>query len=195
MGSASSAPDRVLALPKGGGAQQAIGETFTPDLFTGTGNASIALLLPPGRNGLAPSLSLNYSSGNGNGLFGVGWTIAIPQVVRRTVQGVPRYDENDQFIAGGDTLVPRGDGSFVPRTDAQFSRIDRCGENWRIRTREGDTSSFGDHGPGVDEVGVIADPAKPERIFAWLLRSVCDPCGNRVAYAYQDAGSRDAGYS
>lgn len=35
--SSSSTPN--ISLPKGGGALQGIGETFSPDLFTGTGNS------------------------------------------------------------------------------------------------------------------------------------------------------------
>jgi hypothetical protein len=50
----------VLSLPKGGGALSGIGETFPPDLHTGTGNFTVPLALPPGRNGFQPELSLAY---------------------------------------------------------------------------------------------------------------------------------------
>src|SRR5688572_22906526 len=42
---------------------------------TGQAGYSIPLDLPPGAGGLAPTLSLEYSSGGGNGLFGLGWTL------------------------------------------------------------------------------------------------------------------------
>ena len=48
----------VISLPKGGGAVGGLGETFSPDLFTGTGNFSVPIALPPGRSGLAPQLTL-----------------------------------------------------------------------------------------------------------------------------------------
>jgi hypothetical protein len=44
----------VTPLPQGGGALQGIGETFSPDLFTGTGNFSAPVVLPPGRNSFQP---------------------------------------------------------------------------------------------------------------------------------------------
>src|SRR4051812_20841825 len=89
----------VLDLPKGGGAIRSIGEKFAPELFTGTGKYSVPIEVPPGRNGLQPHLSLEYSSGHGNGYFGVGWTLNVPSVQRRTSRGVPTYDDNrDVFI-------------------------------------------------------------------------------------------------
>jgi hypothetical protein len=52
-----------------------IGDTFQPDLHTGTGNYSIPIQAPPGRNGVQPSLTLGYSTGNPNGPFGLGWAL------------------------------------------------------------------------------------------------------------------------
>jgi Salmonella virulence plasmid 65kDa B protein len=103
----SSVPQNVLSLPKGGGAIKGIGETFQPNLFSGTGNHSITLALSPGRNGFGPKLSLEYSSGNGNGIFGLGWQLAIPRVTRKTEKGLPRYDDSDVFVlSGAEDLVP-----------------------------------------------------------------------------------------
>jgi hypothetical protein len=38
MSNQSSTPNQVISLPKGGGALQGLGEKFSPDLHTGTGN-------------------------------------------------------------------------------------------------------------------------------------------------------------
>src|SRR5215207_10944356 len=108
MGDASRAPAEIITLPEGGGALRGIGETFSPDLQTGTGNFSVPIALPPGRNGFQPQLSLVYSTGNGNGPFGLGWGLSIPGVARKTSHGVPRYDDaTDTFIlSGAEDLVP-----------------------------------------------------------------------------------------
>src|SRR6266480_1905080 len=107
MGSNSTAPSEIISLPKGGGALHGIGEKFSPDLFTGTGNFTIPIALPPGRNGFQPQLSLGYSTGNGNGLFGLGWNLSVPGVMRKTSKGIPRYDGNDTFLlSGAEDLVP-----------------------------------------------------------------------------------------
>src|SRR3954462_919812 len=99
MSGKSAGASQVISLPQGGGALQGIGEKFSPDLHTGTGNFTVPIALPPGRNGFQPQLDLVYSTGNGNGLFGLGWSLSIPGVSRKTSMGVPRYDHpGDIFI-------------------------------------------------------------------------------------------------
>jgi hypothetical protein len=83
----ASAAQPAISLPKGGGAIKGIGETFQPNLFSGTGNHSIPIATSPGRNGYGPSLTLQYSSGNGNGVFGLGWELSIPRISRKTEKG------------------------------------------------------------------------------------------------------------
>ena len=119
MADQSGAGSPVLSLPKGGGALQGIGEKFAPDLHTGTGNFTVPIALPPGRNGFQPQLSLVYSTGNGNGPFGLGWSLSIPGVSRKTSDGVPRYDDaQDTFLlSGAEDLVPvLGQGQTIRAT-------------------------------------------------------------------------------
>src|SRR2546425_11049256 len=109
MGSKSSSGGQVISLPKGGGAQQGIGESFSPDLHTGTGNFTVPVVLPPGRNGFQPQLSLVYSSGYGNSPFGIGWSLSVPGVSRKTSKGIPIYDDlADTFtLSGAEDLIAR----------------------------------------------------------------------------------------
>ena len=103
----SSESTAAISLPKGGGAVQGIGETFQPNLFTGTGNFSIPIATSPGRNRFGPALSLQYSSGNGNGPFGLGWQLSVPRITRKTEKGLPTYTNQDVFvISGAEDLVP-----------------------------------------------------------------------------------------
>ena len=108
MSNQSGTSSQVISLPKGGGALHGIGEKFSPDLHTGTGNFTVPIALPPGRNGFQPQLNLVYSTGNGNGPFGLGWSLSVPGVSRKTSKGVPRYDDaTDTFIlSGAEDLVP-----------------------------------------------------------------------------------------
>ena len=99
--------------------------------------------------GLAPSLSLSYDSGAGNGAFGLGWNVGIPSIQRKTEKRLPTYDDAhdaDVFVlAGAEDLVPawrestpggglvpdafEADGAAVrryrPRIEGSFSRIER----------------------------------------------------------------------
>lgn len=73
-------PSSTTSLPQRGGTLKGIGEKFLPDLHTGTGNFPVPIAIPPGRNGFQPQLALVYSTGNGNGLFGLGRNLSIPGV-------------------------------------------------------------------------------------------------------------------
>ncbi|HLW32896.1 MAG TPA: SpvB/TcaC N-terminal domain-containing protein, partial [Aequorivita sp.] len=197
----------AIVPPQGGGAQSGLGEKFSPDLFTGTGNFSVPIAVPPGRNGFQPELTLGYSSGNGNGTFGLGWALGIPGITRKTSRGIPVYsDSQDVFIlSGAEDLVPvasthsTSSGSnpighekttYRPRTEGLFARIihhkKSNGENyWEVRSKDGlisfyDTPDLEDNDPCV-----IANPENRKAIFGWCLSKTVDPYGNEIIYEYE----------
>ena len=153
MGNGSSESGQTIPLPKGGGALHGIGEKFSPDLHTGTGNFTIPIALPPGRNGFQPQLSLVYSTGNGNGPFGLGWNLSVPEVRRKISKGVPHYDDNkDVFILSGqeDLVAVKTDGAIThyrPRTEGLFAQIryhrDPANSYWEVRSTDGLVSFYG----------------------------------------------------
>ena len=103
-----------------------------------------------GRNGFGPQLTLQYSTGNGNSIFGLGWQLSIPRITRKTEKGLPLYDTNDVFVmSGAEDLVPKFKDNnpleldieivqyktgrniidyrvtqFLPRTEGLFARIE-----------------------------------------------------------------------
>lgn len=99
-----------IELPKGGGAIRGIGEKFTTNPVTGTGSMSVPIFASPGRSGFGPQLALTYDSGAGNGPFGLGWSLGLPAITRKTDKGLPRYldaADSDVFVlAGAEDLVP-----------------------------------------------------------------------------------------
>jgi len=207
MSNKSGTSPQALTLPSGGGAVQGIGETFSPDLFTGTGNVTVPLALPPGRHGVQPQLSLGYSTGTGNGPFGLGWSLSVPGVSRKTSHGIPRYrdhgadpTEQDTFIlSGAEDLVPvavpePGVTRFQPRTEGLFARIERvqsAGDDfWRVRSKDGLVSLYGTPVAAGGDPAVVADPAVRTKIFCWKLAQTADPFGNRIDYQYlRDRGA------
>jgi Salmonella virulence plasmid 65kDa B protein len=151
----------ALTLPKGGGAVSGLGEKFSPDLFTGRGNFSVPIAVPPGRHGLQPQLALGYSTGNGNGPFGLGWQLSLPGVTRKTSQGLPKYrdaagedgERADTFVlSGAEDLVPVGGGypgrvCYRPRTEGLFARIehvrDETDNYWEVHSKDGLRTRYG----------------------------------------------------
>ena len=131
MGTQSSSPGQIISLPKGGGALSGIGEKFSPDLHTGTGNFTVPVNLPSGRNGFQPELNLLYSTGHGNGSFGLGWSLNIPGVTRKTSAGVPLFHDNffdnnsDVFIlSGAEDLVPVALWRYDPNDQDRIIPVD-----------------------------------------------------------------------
>src|SRR4030095_5864497 len=105
MGSSSASTNPTIGLPQGGGALHGIGETFAPDLHTGTGNFTVPIAMPRARNRLQPQLNLVYSTGDGNGPFGVVWGRSSPGVSRKTSRGIPRYGDGRGPGAERDTFL------------------------------------------------------------------------------------------
>ncbi|HSO00748.1 MAG TPA: SpvB/TcaC N-terminal domain-containing protein, partial [Candidatus Nanopelagicales bacterium] len=68
------------SLPTGGGAIRGIGEKLSVSAATGTGSLQVPITTSPGRSGFHPELSLAYDSGAGNGPFGAGWSLSVPQI-------------------------------------------------------------------------------------------------------------------
>jgi hypothetical protein len=187
--------NQTIALPQGGGALHGIGETFSPDLHTGTGNFTIPIALPSGRNGFQPQLNLVYSTGTGNGPFGLGWSLSIPGVSRKTSRGIPRYaGERDTFLlSGAEDLVPvagaPGVTRYRPRTEGLFARIEHHtgpGTNhWEVRSKDGLLSIYGTPHSFLNDLAVIANPENRSEIFNWKLTETQDPFGNRIRYDYE----------
>lgn len=190
-----------ITLPKGGGAIQGIGEKFTNNPVTGTAALSIPLPESPGRSGMQPGLGLHYDSGNGNGPFGLGWSLAIPVIQRKTSQGLPRYDDRDVFqLAGAEDLVPVAGNPpppideggqtyqrqrYFPRIEGAYARIERwthtaTGDvHWRTISPGNLLSIF-----GRTAQARISNPEAPGQVFQWLLEEVRDNKGQSMAYEY-----------
>lgn len=199
MNNKSGVSNQVISLPQGGGSLQGIGATFSPDLYTGTGNFTIPIALPPGRNGFQPELSLVYSTGNGNSPLGLGWNLSIPGVMRKTSQGIPHYnDAQDTFVlSGAEDLVPVAQTEILtryqPRTEGLFARIEHhtggAQDYWKVWSKDGLVSYFGIEtiSEGVEDPAIIANPDELKRndIYAWRLSRTEDQFGNRIDYVYE----------
>jgi RHS repeat-associated protein len=213
-------PARIPAItfPKGGGALRSIDEKFSVNAANGTCDLSLPLPFSKTRSGLDSGLALRYSSGAGNGAFGLGWSLSLPTIQRRTDKQLPRYEdafESDVFLfSGAEDLVPAyardDDGHWArdvaadgparaeryrPRIEGLFARIEKItiqGETgfwWKVTSRENVVTVF-----GRTAAARIADPADPNRIFRWLPEWIYDDKGNCVEFVYKDedlAGTPD----
>lgn len=200
----------AISMPKGGGAMQGMGEKFSANPVTGTGSLSVPIATSPGRGGFGPQLTLSYDSGAGNGLFGLGWSLSLPSIARKTDRGIPRYrdsEESDAFIlAGVEDLVPLVDAAgqlsppqeytvygtqylvreYRPRVEGLFALIERWTEkaapaNMFWRVISRDNVTTW-YGKSNDSR--IRDAEHPAHIFQWFVSETHDDKGNVALYRY-----------
>src|ERR1051325_3446517 len=79
----------AISVPKGPGSIEGLGESFQPSLNSGTAKYGVGIKVPPGTAGHAPSLSLSYEGGGGNGWLGIGWALPTAYIQCRTDKGMP----------------------------------------------------------------------------------------------------------
>lgn len=116
-----------INLPKGGGAIKSIDEKFSVNPANGTADFSIPLPISEIRR-FTPKHALSYSSGTGNGIFGMGWSLNISSIKRKTEKELPLYfDESDSdtfIISGADDLIPEfkkdNDGKFIKDSEGKY---------------------------------------------------------------------------
>jgi RHS repeat-associated protein len=197
----------------GAGSQKSVDEHFQVDTATGSLSSSFTIQTSPGRGGFGPAMALRYDSGSGNGPFGIGWHLTMPQISRKTSNKIPQYaghdDCDDVFVlSGSDDLVPIVNGStleaipggkpqssyrvqtFRPRTDDLSQRIERwtCEADnqdvhWRVITRDNESTIY-----GWSDASRIYSPGngtRAKRIFSWLPCRSYDTKGNAIEYRYQ----------
>ncbi|MGH1347191.1 MAG: SpvB/TcaC N-terminal domain-containing protein [Nannocystales bacterium] len=172
--------------------------SFNP--ATGSASVSVPIATTPGRSGFELGLSLSYDTGNGNGPFGMGWSLSTPSITRKTQKGLPRYfddEHSDVFVlSGAEDLVPvatpsqPADGMhevqrYRPRVEGLFARIERWmatdgTSHWQVTTRDNALNVYGRTGQAR-----IADPDNPTRIYAWMLEETRDDRGNVARYVYR----------
>ena len=164
---------------------------------TGAATYSIPIALPPGTAGMAPTLSLDYSSQAGNGLLGIGWTLAgLPSISRcpktmaqdGALSGI-NYDANDRFCMEGQRLVAvsgtyGADGAQYRTEVDTFSKIIShgtagSGPAWfEVRTKSGQVMEFGH----TADSQILSQGKTSARI--WAANKVSDTRANYLTVSY-----------
>ncbi|MBI5854033.1 MAG: VCBS repeat-containing protein [Nitrospirae bacterium] len=190
----SSADSAVSAFSASGGAAGGAGSPLgipvssAHDPFSGSFGATIPIAIPPGRNGMQPTVQLIYGSGAPSSWVGVGWQLDLGTIERRARFGTDYSKEEYVLRVNGATsdLLPVSSGSadFVAKIESGFLRIKKLSydgtSGWEVTDPRGMKSFY-----GRTAESRRADPANPtSRIFAWLVDRAEDPHGNFVSVTY-----------
>lgn len=162
-------------------------DSAVPDLFTGTMSKTIPIKVPPGRNGMSPSIALTYRSSNGNGPIGMGWEIEMGAIQRSTRGGVDYTKDNYQWCKTGGTmdlvhLSSSPENVYGAKSDGEFTRIRKLTASdgytyWEATNKAGTRFLFGQ----TWDSRQFGDSSK---IFKWCLDKVVDTNGNYMTLKY-----------
>ena len=153
----------------------------------------IPLDVAPGSGGLRPVLSVDYNSGSGNGILGVGFSLGGLSAVRRSgsVKAIDgkttaiAFNTDDQFLLDGQRLM-NIDGKHQQDTATYRTRRESF---TRVVYRTGDTGDyFVAHRKdgSIMEYGRTPDSRleRNGKVWSWAVNKISDRNGNYMVFTY-----------
>jgi len=188
----------IVLLAYGSGVRAAVPGNIPAEFSVNNGSASysVPIDVAPGRGGMQPELSINYSSNGGNGILGVGWSLGGLSAISRcgrtvaqdgAVSGI-NFDKNDRYCLDGQRLVPvKGANGAVGaeyRTEIDsYAKITSHGGStnkpnyWVVKTKAGQVMTYGQGGNSTHTFS--------QGPMSWAIREANDTTGkNPVTYHY-----------
>ncbi|MDH5217180.1 MAG: FG-GAP-like repeat-containing protein, partial [Gammaproteobacteria bacterium] len=164
---------------------------------TGAATYSIPIEVPPGINGMQPNLSLVYNSQAGNGMLGVGWSLAGLSQITRCPATLEQdgfidpvdFDDNDRFCLDGQRLIAvngayGADGTEYRTEIETFQKVVSQGqfgsgpEKFVVWTRTGEIVEFGFNSDSRLVNKEMNDALK------WALSRITDNANNQLTIEY-----------
>ena len=157
----------------------------------GSASFGIKLKVPEGVKGMAPELSVSYSSGSGWGLIGKGWSLGgIESVSIDTRFGLPEYNGKDTYIVEGSRVRYEG-GEWRKEKEQKYERIENAwverrggaeANYFKITEKDGREKEYGKERWSGKGAG-----AK----YIYYLDRERDRFGNEVKYVYKKESGAD----
>lgn len=161
---------------------------------SGASTYSFGIDLPPGTNGVVPSIGAAYSSQQGNGILGLGWgltglsaitlankSIYYDRVVERTVP----FNNGNTFAYDGQRLLYNDVDQRYYTEQENFSKIEKVGAGnnafwFKVTTREGVVMEYG------RSESSKGGAQNTQEQYVWLINKVTDRNGNYYTYEYDN---------
>lgn len=169
---------------------------------SGQATYSIPVYTPTGVANIRPNVSLNYNSGAGNGVMGVGWQLSVTDGISRCGQteaingrlGAINFDADDRYCLAGQQLVAvsgvYGASGTEYRTpvDNQTKIISYGSEGsgpsyFKVWRKDGSINSYGS--TNNSQFHINLDGVVQSDILTWAHTYSEDRYGNRISYYYE----------
>jgi Salmonella virulence plasmid 65kDa B protein len=180
---------------------------------SGAAAITVPIQVPRGIGGMEPQLALSYSSGSGNGLLGLGWTLSGPSAITRCAKseeldgqrGAVAFVKGDRYCLDGQRLVMVGpsassddtygvNGSEYRTERESFSRVTAYGPfsasqptvplRFTVETKAGLTLEFGLSANTRVLTNFVSGVSTPATVNRWLLQRISDKHGSFVEFVY-----------
>ena len=172
----------------------------------GAASYEIPIAVPPGRRGMQPGLSLNYSSRAGNGIAGMGWSLSglsslhrCPQTLEQDGQiRAVQLDASDRLCLDGQRLILTGgtygaiNATYGTELES-FARVTQLGGDlisatsyFKVERKSGEIAYYGNTGTAASAARVV--PGGVSVPLTWMIARVEDRVGNAMHYNYTGHG-------
>ena len=173
---------------------------------SGAATYSIPIAAPAGTAGVAPEVTLNYSSSGSNGIAGFGWSIGGLSAISRCRSTLGqdndakpiRWTNSDQFCLDGQRLIVEADfgihgaagttyrmeiddGTLVTVTDVVNGEPDY----FKVQRKDGSTSYYGKSPDSADTSAKLSNASG--KTLTWAIRHFSDSAGNPIWFDYETA--------
>ncbi|MFH0971831.1 MAG: toxin TcdB middle/N-terminal domain-containing protein, partial [Candidatus Micrarchaeota archaeon] len=168
-------------------------DSYKTALFTGAFTYDYPITVPPGTDGLAPSIFLFFNSQKTNSLptlTGSGWDLS-QSYIERNINYTLNNQSDDSFklvLDGNEYELVYSAADLLYRTKIEtYMRIERLsctsnekGKYWQVNTKDGKTLVFGskNYSESIPHTNLFA--------FRWYLDSITDLHGNSINYSYSE---------
>jgi len=164
------------------------GGIYSTSLQTGAATYLYPINVPPGTNGLAPIITLSYSSQSANSppeLLGAGWSITENYIMRdinyTPIDKIYRSDDRLILNLNGDSqmLFYSGkDGHYHTKIE-NYMLIYGSDDNWTAIAKDGTKYRFGINSNSILNSNLYS------YVVRWYLSEIEDTHGNKIFYEYK----------
>ncbi len=155
------------------------------DESSGVLQFDLPFTIPPGRNGLQPSISLKYQSKNQNegSIVGYGWSLSIPYIERLNKRGLDNFFNDSYFTSSLSGELATSTASttvYMSKIEnGDFLQYKFLNNIWKAIDKNGTTYTF-----GTSTDSRLDNVTNGNIVSKWYLTEIRDTNGNYVKYSY-----------